>query len=268
MSDGQPRDRKPRSFRSQSARGRFRPTLWATICAALAIAVLLGLGTWQLQRLQWKQELIAERESRSQGPAVPLPADLGDPSALAYTRVALTGHFLNNRELYFGAKTHRGAVGLHVVTPFVLSDGRSILVDRGWVPLNWGDPETRLPAQIFGEVTIEAILRPGGWAGFGFTRPANDPVKNLWLWPDLPAMAAQAGLDTAVTAVYAVALPMPEQDSELPIALEPQIDLPNNHLSYAITWYALAVALLVIYLIFSTRRRPKRRRVRRSRPSE
>ena len=102
-----------------------------------------------------------------------------------------------------------------------------------------------------------------------FTRPPNDPGNNLWLWFDLPAMAKQASLENAITAVYGEMLSTglgSEVPGGLPVPIGARIDLRNEHLEYALTWYALAVALLVIYIIFSTKRNERSsRRRRRSR---
>ncbi|MGF1611476.1 MAG: SURF1 family protein [Kiloniellales bacterium] len=242
----------------ERGRLRFRPTPWATAFTIVGLAALIGLGTWQLQRLEWKEEQIAERHARSTEEAVALPGGLGDPQALDYVRVALTGRFLHDRELHLGSRTLKGAVGYHVVTPLLLDDGRTILVDRGWVPPERLDPTSRAEGQVAGEVEIEALLRPGGWRGWTLTRPANDPAGNLWLWLDLPAMfealgAEAAGLGRPITSVYAEALPNGAPGG-LPVAVAGAIDLRNEHLQYALTWYALALALLIIYLVYSTRR--------------
>lgn len=232
---------------------RFRPSFWMTLCSLAALAVLVGLGVWQVQRLHWKEALIETRTARLGQAAIALPAAFEDPAALEFTRVALAGQFRHDRELYLGARTRKGKVGVHVVTPLVLADGRSLLVDRGWVPLARQDPATRPTGQLAGPVTLEAILRSSGWKGWGITRPENDPDRNLWLWTDLPAMAAAAGLDDPITAVYAQAVDTAPPGG-LPMAVEAAINLRNDHLQYALTWFALAVALLVIYLIYSYQR--------------
>lgn len=249
---------------------RFRPTLWASVCTALAVLMLLGLGTWQLQRLQWKDSLIAERLARSQAPARSLPGTFEDSAALEFVRVRLEGGFLHDDELYVASRTFKGKVGLHVVTPFALDDGRVLLVNRGWVPVDRSDPTARIEGQIEEPQALEVILRRGGWRGWDFTRPRNDPVNNLWLWFDLPAMANRATAENVITEVYGEVLPDGlggEVPGGLPIPIGARVDLRNNHLEYALTWYTLAVALLVIYVVFSTKRGGERssRRRRRSR---
>ena len=253
----------------RSGQRRFRPSLWATICTALAVLVLIGLGSWQVQRLYWKEALITERQTRSQGPAQSLPGGFEDTAALEFQRVRVNGAFLHDDELYVASRTLNGKVGLHVVTPFALEDGRVLLVNRGWVPVDRSEPTSRLEGRIEGTLELELILRQGGWRGMDLTRPPNDPANNLWLWFDLPAMVEQAALENAITAVYGETLPDSlggEAPGGLPVPIGARFDPRNDHLEYAITWFALAVALLVIYVLYSTKRSEKSsRRRRRSR---
>ncbi len=232
---------------------RLRPAFWPTLLTLPMLAVLIGLGTWQLQRLEWKQGLIAERQTRSTAPAIELPREIADPRALEFRRVQLTGRFLHDREMYLTSRTYKGQVGVHVVTPFVLADDRGLLVDRGWVPMARRDPASRPEGQVEGVVTLEALLRRGGWTGRRTFRPDNRPEENLWFWVDTEAMAAWAGLDNPVTALYAAAGPA-ENPGGLPIGGQTRVTLRNDHLQYAITWYALAVALVVIYGLYHRRR--------------
>ena len=227
---------------------RLRPRLWPTLIALCGLAALLALGTWQVQRLYWKNALIAKLETRTSAAPMPLPAEIADPEALEFRPVRLTGRFRHEREIYLLGRVHRGRAGVHVVTPLVLDDGRAVLVDRGWVPSERRLPETRAEGQVAGPVTVLAHLRRGGWNSYQFLRPENRPEKNAWLWPDLPAMAAFAGLPRSVTALYAVAGPAANPGG-LPVGGAVKVELRNDHLQYAIIWYALALALLVIYLL-------------------
>lgn len=227
---------------------RFRPRLWPSLVTAVMIAVLLALGTWQLERREWKRDLIADVGARMAGPAVALPAPPVDAAALRYRPIRIQGRFLHDRELYLEARSHEGQAGLHVVTPFELDDGRVLLVDRGWVPPERRAPETRAEGQVAGRIELTAYLWTGGWKGYAFLRPENDPAGNAWVWMDLPRMAESAGLADAETGYYLVAGPAPNPGG-LPIGRAPGVDLRNNHLEYALTWYALAFALLVIYLL-------------------
>jgi surfeit locus 1 family protein len=231
---------------------RLRPRLWPTLITLLGLVVLLGLGTWQLERLAWKQALIAELKARAQDPPMALPARITDAEALEFRPLRLQGRFLHDRELYLEARSHEGQPGLHVVTPLLLDDGRALLVDRGWVPLARRAPGTRRAGQLAGRVTVAGQARIGGWTGYGFLRPDNDPEANVWLWMDLAPMAESAGLSKPVTGLYLVAGPAANPGG-LPIGRAAEVGLPNDHLQYAITWYALALALLVVYLLQQSR---------------
>lgn len=234
-------------------RRRFRPSLWATICTVVSLAILIALGSWQVQRLFWKEGEIEKRQSRVSAPAVPLPEGFPDPAGIEFTRVRLAGRFLHDEEFYLGARTENGRVGYHIVTPFALADGRVILVDRGWVPENRRDPATRAEGQLEGEVTLEGLLRTGGWKGFDFARPPNKPEERFYFWLDLPVMAEGVTEGPVITEVYidAVASEVP---GGLPIGGQTRIQLNNDHLEYAITWYAFAVILAVIWFLYSYRR--------------
>ncbi len=227
---------------------RFRPQLWPSLMTALALAVLVVMGGWQLERLEWKRGLIAEMTQRMAAPAVALPPPPVDVAALRYRPIRLYGRFLHDRELYLEARTHKGRAGLHLVTPMALDDGRVVLIDRGWVPLERRRPETRPEGQFAGPVSLTATLWTGGWKGYEFLRPENDPAGNVWVWMDLPRMAEATALGGVASGYYLVAGPAPNPGG-LPIGRAPGVELPNNHLGYAITWYALALVLLVIYLL-------------------
>ena len=226
---------------------RFRPTLWPTLFTIPVLAGLVVLGAWQVQRLHLKEGLIAERQARSTAPAMALSDPLGAPEELVFTRVRVRGEFRHERETYLVARTLAGSPGLHVVTPMILEDGRALMVDRGWVPESRKDPSTRPDGQVEGPVVLEGLLRTGGWTGPSWLMPENLPGENLWFWVDPPAMAA--GLDRPVLEVYLDAGPA-ENPGGWPKGGQTRVSLPNDHLGYAITWFTLAIALAVIYVIY------------------
>src|SRR5215475_17096 len=114
----------------------FRPAFWPTVFTVPAVLLMLGLGVWQVYRLHWKEALIAERTERISAPAVALPGPDADAGNLEYRHVTLSGEFAHDKEIFLGARSMNGNPGYHVVTPFRMSDGRTILVDRGWIPLD------------------------------------------------------------------------------------------------------------------------------------
>ena len=242
---------------TKTERPRFRPALGATVIALPAFAVLIALGSWQLERLAWKTEIIAFREARLAAPAIPLPADLAEAdlakegealAALEYRRVEVAGVLLHEREIYLAA-SRRGSVGFDVITPLRRAGGGVVLVDRGWTPAAARDPARRPQGQVEGQVAVAGVVRLTG--GRGWFTPDNDPARNYWFWLDLPAMARFAGVDAPPLVVVAGPAPNP---GGLPIGKETRVELRNDHLQYAITWYALALVLAVIY--FLSQRRP------------
>ena len=231
---------------------RFQPHLWPSLFSLVGIAVLIWLGTWQVQRLHWKEALIADLQARTSEAPMALPKSIVDPVALEFRPVRLTGRFLHDKEMYLTGRTYKRTVGLHVITPMALDDGRTVLVDRGWVPPQRKAPDTRAAGQVEGEITLVGPLRRGGWRGLDLFRPENQPEDNLWVWLDLPAMAAHADLAGAVTEIYVAAGPA-DTPGGVPIGGQTPVTLRNDHLQYALTWYALAVALLVIYILHQSR---------------
>jgi len=231
---------------------RNRSLFWPTFWAALGFLLLLGLGSWQLERLYWKRDLIAAREAGLRASPVELPTSLEAARSLEYHPVRAEGEFLNDRELYLHAASMRGELGYHIVTPLLLPDGEVLLVDRGFVPSDHKTPATRPTGELTGLVRVNGLLRlaPGGKPGW-FT-PDNDPAQNSWYYVDIAAMAQAAGV-ARVLPFYIDAAPNPNP-AALPQGGQTITALPNNHLQYALTWYALAAALLVIYIRFARRR--------------
>lgn len=230
---------------------RFRPALWPAVFSSLTFILLIGLGSWQVQRLFWKQGIIDERQAGFSAAAVELPERAPEIEGLMWHRVKVTGRFLHDQELHLAARSLRGNVGAHVLTPFVRDTGQTVLVNRGWVPSELKDASRRAAGQIPGTVTVEGIATPGARKGW-FT-PDNDPARGLWLWVDLAAMAATIGAPLQPLVLDADDTPNP---GGFPIGGQTRTDIPNDHLQYAIIWYALAAALLVIFVLYSRRRDP------------
>ena len=211
-----------------------------------ALAVLIGLGFWQMQRLHWKEGLIAQIETRTKGP----PIALGDATAMvgqgrdpSYYRVRASGRFDHAKERYLFAVSE-GRAGWHVITPLKTADGETVLIDRGFVPDRLKDPSTRAAGEVENAVTITGIVRQAETQGL-FT-PDNEPEANRFFWRDLEAMARSMDPGGTVAPFFLEA-----EKSEVPGGWpeggQTRLDLPNNHLQYAITWFLLGVCLLVIY---------------------
>jgi surfeit locus 1 family protein len=207
----------------------------------------VALGSWQIQRLHWKEGLIAQRQSAIKGPPIPLPATLAAARPLEFHHVKLEGRFENRGELYLHAIANDGTAGFHVITPFALADGRTLFVDRGFVPEDRRDPATRAAGQLGGPVTVTGLLRLPAARSSWFI-PANEPVRNLWFSVDLTAMAAADHIaDPLPFYVDADATPIP---GGLPVGGQTYAKLPNDHLQYALTWYGLACVCAIYYVLF------------------
>ncbi|MEA1830916.1 SURF1 family protein [Methylobacterium durans] len=224
--------------------------------AILAFTLLAGLGTWQLQRRAWKLDLIAHVDARLRAPPTPPPPRSDWPqigSEDAYRRLRVAGTLLHDRETLVQAVTEAGA-GAWVMTPLRQADGGVVLINRGFVPDARRDPARRPEGQIPGETIVTGLLRlsePGG----AFLR-TNDPAAGRWFSRDVPAIAAASGLTDA--APYFIDADAARNPGGLPVGGLTVVAFRNDHLVYAITWYALAlmVAGATIHLLRDTLRRP------------
>jgi surfeit locus 1 family protein len=208
--------------------------------------LLAGLGIWQIERLHEKEALIANVERGLSAPPVPLGDALANGATNAEWRhVRVTGHFLHDKELYIFSRGPLGAVGVDIVTPMVLADGGTVLIDRGFVPEALHQSATRQAAQVTGEVSLTGVLRLSREPGL-FT-PAPNAETRLWFVKDVPSMAKVAGLTVPPIVVEADATPNP---GGWPLGGQTRVEFPNDHLQYAVTWFGLALALMGVYLFY------------------
>jgi surfeit locus 1 family protein len=228
------------------------------VAAACAFALLIGLGTWQVRRLAWKEALIATVSARFAAPptALPPPADwaLLDPARNEFQRVTVKAQFLNDKEalVFTTGSTMRAGEsgpGYWVFTP-ARFEGGTVMVNRGFVPQGRQDPATRREGELTGPVQIVGVLR---WPERpGLFTPAADPAKNLWFARDPAAMAAAKGVGPV--APFYIEQEAPPAPGGLPQVGALRPSFPNNHLGYAITWYGLALVLVVIFGVWAAGR--------------
>ncbi|HJQ58444.1 MAG TPA: SURF1 family protein [Vineibacter sp.] len=236
---------------------RFQPTFWPTVFAVPAVLVMLGLCLWQVQRMAWKEALIDRLRSRLSQPAADVATVAADPAAAEYRKIRLSGTFLHDKEFYLLARSLNRNVGLQVVTPLRLESGDVVLFNRGWIPETRKDPVRRADGQLAGVVTLEGVVRLteadiGGW----FV-PKNQPDRNIWLTMDVTEMRRAAGLPPAPSLRgdrWWVAADATANPGGFPIGGQTRVNLPNDHLQYAITWFLLAVALVAVYVAYHWRR--------------
>jgi surfeit locus 1 family protein len=221
---------------------RTRRLLAPAMLGVAGTATLIALCLWQLQRLEWKEGLIATLEARLSAPPLEgLPA-APDPAVDEFRRVVLTGRFEGER----GAHGHPDApllatfgqegAGYRIIQPLTLTDGRKVMVSRGWVPLeakNEGGRAIRPTPAPDGEVTITGALR---WPDDPQS-PAYGRNDNVWVARDLNAMRELFGVEPVLVVAET---PTPGPDGRAPRPTPLTVDLPNNHAGYAFTWGLLA----------------------------
>jgi len=221
---------------------RLRRLLWPGLMAAAMLAVLLALGTWQVHRLHWKLGILAQIARAEAGPAVPLRAEPGP-----FTKVEVAGHLDKALAASYGAEvrdTSTGAqLGAQLIEPLQRHDGVPILVDLGWVPNKRTLPIT----QASGEVTVVGYVHPGDKPGW-FSATDNPATRQFYTL-DPAAIGSALGLRHVASFVLVALGSTPPAGYPDPAKHLPRP--PNNHLSYAITWYGLAVALVVIFVLWA-----------------
>lgn len=209
-----------------------------TLLAALLVAAFGSLGVWQVHRLSWKRHLIARVDAGIH--AAPVPASLSLNPADEYRRVIASGRFRHDAATLVRASTQLGS-GYWVITPLLTDAGFTVLVNRGFV-----SPDARRSyARPAGHVRIVGLLRltePGG----GFLR-GNDPAVNRWYSRDVAAIAAARRIPAPVAPYFIDAQANPATRTP-PIPGLTVVTFANNHLVYAITWFALAAMTLVAYI--------------------
>lgn len=223
------------------------------ILLALIPITAFALGTWQVQRLGWKTELIAKLEDRLVRDPLPLPPHI-DPAVVHdfdYRRVVATGCFRHDREMLIGPRMRDGKDGYMVVTPLERDGASTILVNRGWISKMHRHQRTRPDSLQQGQVTVEGLLREP-WEKNMFT-PQNRPDKGEFYFPDVEGMAALTGSQP----VWVEATMEPEfmrmTDYEargIPFGRPAQVNLRNNHAQYILTWYGLSLATsIMLYMV-------------------
>jgi surfeit locus 1 family protein len=228
---------------------RPRRLLLPALLALPVLALLLGLGTWQVQRLHWKEALLARIAAAEAAPPHPLGPAAPEPyTPEPYAKVQATGRFDHGREALLGLELRGTALGAHLLTPLLREGAPALLVDRGWVPLERSAPVERPE----GEVAVTGYVRPADTRDWN--SPRDDAAGRRFYLFDPPAIAAALDLPGAAPFGLVALAPPGTPPGLLPAAAR-SLPRPNNpHLGYAITWYGLALALVGVFLAFARRR--------------
>ncbi len=239
------------------------------IATACAFAILLGLGTWQWNRKAWKEELVATIAARSAAPPIDAAAfaelrcetveKVGLAQSCDYISVQLSGTFdlANERYVYTSIERPRagraGGQGFWILTPFrIAGSGQTIVVNRGFVPETRKDPASRTEGQPAGEISFTGLVRSAEQrATFTGT---NDAARNIWFIRNPAELFPASAQPKIERPELYVELLKPVPAGGLPQPAAGQINIPNRHLEYALTWWALAATLLAVFWAFAAGR--------------
>lgn len=216
---------------------------WIFISAV--VGVLVGMGSWQMERLKWKNELMAKYEAGLEQPPIMLskiPSE--ELTQNTYRRTVFSGTYMHDKEIHLGGRRWHGKTGYQILTPMLVKDGRIFLVNRGWIPFELKDlaeREDALPAT--GAHT--AVIRTAKQAQL-FT-PENHPEKNFWFTVDFDHIERVTGVKAEPVMLEVIEVE-PNLDN-FPIPADGVRVFRNDHLGYALTWYLLALAALVMFVI-------------------
>jgi surfeit locus 1 family protein len=225
----------------------------AAVFAFAGVAILIGLGVWQLDRKVWKENLIATLNTRLARAPEDLPPRENWTRLTAqtdeFTRVTFPAEFLQGEEawVYTAGSAFRPDVqgpGYWVFAPARLAGGSIVVVDRGFVPYDRKEPATRTQGTPSGTIEIIGVLR---WPETrGTFTPDDDPKTNVWYLRDQKAIAAAKKWDAA--APFYIEQEQPPPPGGLPKPGKLTVSLPDDHLQYALTWFALALGLAGVYV--------------------
>lgn len=236
---------------SEAVGRRFAVT--PAVATAIGIVILIGLGIWQVQRLHWKEGLLARIAALQSAPPEPLDGVLrraaNDPD-IDYVRVRATCPDIETAPYLRLYSVKDGYAGWRIIAACPLTGGAygAILVDRGFL-----DQRLKLTAGQTISTPIVGILRRGDTRNF--VTPRNDPAQNLWYGRDIAAMAQALGVSKPAPTYLMLEQPAPPPGG--PVIAPLPSDIPNNHLQYAITWFGLALALAGVYAASLWRKRPR-----------
>ena len=233
-----------------ASRLNLRPRLLPTVAAALGIALTLALGSWQLDRAGQKLELQRRMERAEHGSPLHLGAEPIQTPDMAYYKLEASGEFLAQDTVYLDNRTRKGVAGYEVITPLRLNDGgRCVLVNRGWVaagPSRSHLPEVRTPA---GHIRVEGVALPGNQRGFELSNRVQ--VGRVWEHVTVERYRNAYGLELQPIIIRA------QNDLGDGLARDwppPDVGV-DRHRAYAAQWFAMALAIFVLYVVLTVKRK-------------
>lgn len=227
-----------------------KPKLIPLIMSVGGVLTMLYLGIWQLQRLGWKEGLIADIETAAaNAPMQQLPS-LDEALDKRFYTVQITGEYLPEPEFHIAARYYQSQLGYHVFTPFVTTQGEQILVNRGWIPAKQKDSYKEAD-DLTGKRTILAQIRTSNERN-PYT-PINQPDQNVWFGRDMLEMGEYGNIQVLP---YSLDLIGEQKWGSWPVPSTGEIKLRNDHLGYAITWLLIGLGIFIISLLYH-RKKPE-----------
>ncbi len=229
----------------------FAFSLWPTLITVIVMVFCTGLCVWQVQRLFWKEGILAEREQRLDAAPIVFQASQSpklSSQELSHRRVEVTGTFLHDKEITFLGRDAEGRPGYIIMTPLVQDENSPwILVNRGWV-----SSEERFQSNRPRDLLVKEPVTITGFIHDGFIRnpftPENDPKAKIWFWTDYGALESQ--LQHKIEKMIVVA-DRAQDPMERPKGGQISLDnIPNNHLQYALTWFMMALTSFIVWFIY------------------
>ncbi len=204
----------------------------------LFVTIFCALGSWQLYRLQWKLELISEIAFGLNSS----PIEFSNSTNRNYQRVSVKGKFNFDQQIYLYSLNDNGKPGFDVVTPFRTNKNENVLINRGWINKELkGNPNINLEAESQKRITglLRKIYKPN------IFKPDNDLKNNVWFSINLEDIKEFTGEQYSEFVIF-----LEDNQIQTPHPKKISIDVPNNHLKYAITWYAISISIIFYYLYF------------------
>ncbi len=202
------------------------------------VTIFCVLGTWQLYRLQWKLELISQITSGLNSK----PIEYSKSVKKNYRRVTSIGRFNFDEQIYLYSLNEKGKPGYDVITPFKTNKNENVLINRGWIDKDLKG-NSKINLKIGAEQKIVGLTRKIYKANI--FKPSNDIANNVWFSIDLEDLRDFTGEQFNEFVIF-----LEDNQAKTPLPKKISIDVPNNHLKYAITWYAISISIIFYYLYF------------------
>ena len=198
------------------------------------ILVFISLGSWQIIRLNWKNNLISEIETSLKNP----PIELSEENITNYLKIKTSGSIDFDKQIYLYNLNEKGTPGFEVINPIII-DSKNYLINRGWIPFTKKDSEE---IYEFDESNIIGTIKSKGKKNI--FKPDNDIKKNYWFSLDRQDIEKFTGKEFSKYIIYL------DGNYQFPKPKKITAKISNNHKKYAITWFSLAISILLLYLYF------------------